>query len=97
MNDDEPSDLHVWHLQKAHYTFKDLGLWKKDGTLDKDYQIQQKQKGKAKVRTSQREEKRKQVEPDINDDEPETSKKGKKSSGGKNKAVVKASGSKSRK
>ena len=34
---DEPSDLHVWHLQKSHYIFKDLGLWKKDGTLDKNY------------------------------------------------------------
>ena len=50
---DESSDLHVWHLQKSQYTFKDLGLWKKDGTLDTGYQIQQKEKGKAKVRTSQ--------------------------------------------
>ena len=25
--DDEPSDLQVWHLEKSHYTFKDLGLW----------------------------------------------------------------------
>lgn len=97
MNDDGPSDLHVWHLEKTHYTFKDLGLWKKDGTLDKDYQIQQKEKGKAKVRTSQRKEKKKQVEPDNSGDESVATRKEKKSSGGKDKAVVKASGSKSRK
>jgi len=45
VEDDEPSDLAVWHSQKTHYTFKDLGLWKKEGTLDKDYQMRQKVKG----------------------------------------------------
>ena len=52
-DDDGPSDLQVWHLEKSHYTFKDLGLWKKDGTLDKDFQRHQKEKGKAKAKTSQ--------------------------------------------
>jgi hypothetical protein len=84
VDDDEPSDLQVWHLEKTHYTFKDLGLWKKDGTLDKDYQRRQKEKGKAKAKTSQRNEKRKKVESD--DCEAETSRKGKKSSGGKTKS-----------
>jgi len=97
VDDDEPSDLEVWHLQKPHYTFKDLGLWKKDGTLNKDYWMQQKEKGKAKVRTSQKKEKRRKVGPDDNVDEFETSKKKKNSSGGKNKVVLKASSSKSRK
>ena len=96
VNDEDPSDLHVWHLQKTQYTFKDLGLWKKDGTLDKDYQIQQKEKGKAEVRTNQRKEKRSNFE--LDDSGDETTRKGKKSSSGKNnKAVLKASGSKSRK
>jgi len=57
VDDDEPSDLEVWHLRKTRYTFKDLGIWKKEGTLDKVYQKQQKEKGKgkgkAKARTSQ--------------------------------------------
>ena len=82
-DDDEPSNLHVWHSEKSHYTFKDLGIWKKDGTLDKDYQRRQKEKGKAKAKTSQRNEKRRKVE---SDDEAETSKKGKKLSGGKTKS-----------
>ena len=84
--DDEPSDLQVWHLEKSHYTFKDLGLWKKDGTLDKDYQRRQKEKGKAKAKTSQRNEKRRKAESDDNVDEAETLKKGRKSSGEKNKS-----------
>jgi hypothetical protein len=71
---DEPSDLQVWHLEKSHYTFKDLGLWKKDGTLDKDYQRRQKEKGKAKAKSSQRNEKRKRVESDDSVGEAETSK-----------------------
>ena len=74
---EHPSDLHVWHLQKTQYIFKDLGLWKKDGTLNKDYQIQQKEKGKAKVRTSQRKEKRSNFELDDSGDET-TTRKGKK-------------------
>jgi len=74
---DEPSDLHVWHMEKAHYTFKDLGVWKKEGTLDKDYQMRQKEKGKAKERTSQRREKRRIAVPI---DEAETSRKKKNSS-----------------
>jgi len=86
VDDDEPSDLKVWHLEKSHYTFKDLGLWKKDGTLDKDYQRRQKEKGKAKAKTRQRKEKRKEVEFDDNVGEAETSKKGKSSSGGKTKS-----------
>src|SRR6266511_6156888 len=34
-DDEGPSDLEVWHLQKPHYTFKDLEIWKKEGTLNK--------------------------------------------------------------
>ena len=85
-DDDEPSDLHVWHSEKSHYTFKDLGIWKKDGTLDKDYQRRQKEKGKAKAKTSQRDEKRRNVGSDDSLGEAETSKKGKKSSGRKTKS-----------
>ena len=85
-DDDEPSNLHVWHSEKSHYTFKDLGIWKKEGTLDKDYQRRQKEKGKAKAKTSQRNEKRRRIESDDNVGEAETSKKGKKSSGGKTKS-----------
>ena len=84
-DDDDPSDLHVWHSEKSHYTFKDLGIWKKEGTLDKDYQRRQKEKGKAKAKTSQREEKRRKVESDDSDGEAGSSKKRKKSSGGKTK------------
>jgi hypothetical protein len=86
-DDAEPSDLHIWHSEKI-YTFKDLGLWKKDGTLDKDYQRRQKEKGKAKAKakTSQRNEKRRKIESDDSIDEAETSKKGKRSSGGKTKS-----------
>ena len=83
---DRPSDLDVWNLEKSHYTFKDLGIWKKDGTLDKDYQRWQKEKGKAKAKTSQRNEKKRQVESDDSIGEAETLKKGKKSSGSKNKS-----------
>jgi hypothetical protein len=82
-DDDEPSDLHVWHSEKSYYTFKDLGIWKKEGTLDKDYQRRQKEKGKAKAKTSQRNEKRRKIGSDDGVGEAETSKKGKKSSGGK--------------
>ena len=85
-DDDEPSNLDVWHLEKSHYTFKDLGIWKKEGTLDKDYQRHQKEKGKAKAKTSQRKEKRRKIESDDSIDEAETSKKRKRSSGGKNKS-----------
>ncbi|KAF8805712.1 hypothetical protein BYT27DRAFT_7103959 [Phlegmacium glaucopus] len=85
-DDDEPSDLKVWHLEKSHYTFKDLGLWKKDGTLDQDYQRRQKEKGKAKAKASHRKEKRREVESNDNVSEAETSKKGKSSSGGKTKS-----------
>lgn len=83
---DEPSDIHVWHSEKTHYTFKDLGIWKKEGTLDKDYQRRQKEKGKAKAKKSQRNEKRKKNESDDSDGEAETSKKKKKSSSGKTKS-----------
>lgn len=86
--DEEPSNLDVWHLEKPHYTFKDLGIWKKEGTLDKEYQKRQKEKGKAKIRTSQRKEKRRMED----SNEPETSRK-ERSSGSK----IKASISKSRK
>jgi hypothetical protein len=85
-DDDEPSDLHVWHSNKSHYTFKDLGIWKKEGTLDKDYQRRQKEKGKAKARTSQQDEKRRKGESDESDGEAGTSKKRKKLSGGKTKS-----------
>jgi hypothetical protein len=85
-DDDEPSDLQVWHVEKSHYTFKDLGLWKKDGTLDKDYQRRQKEKGKAKAKISQRNEKRGKVESDDGGGEAETSKKGKKLLSGKTKS-----------
>ena len=54
-----------------------MGNGEKDGTLDKDYKIQQKQKGKAKVRTSQRKEKRSNFELDDSGDET-TTRKGKK-------------------
>ena len=83
---DEPSDLEVWHLEKNNYTFKDLSLWKKDGTLDKDYQRRQKEKEKAKAKANQRDEKRKKVESDDGVGEAETSRKRKKSSGGKTKS-----------
>ena len=85
VDDDEPSDLQVWHLEKGNYTFKDLGLWKKDGTLDKDYQRRQKEKRKekAKAKTSQRDEKRGKVESDDGVGEAETSKKKKKLSASK--------------
>ena len=92
-DDAEPSDIDVWHLQKTQYTFKDFGVWKQEGTLDKEYQMQQKEKGKAKARMSQRKEKRRMVEPKEGGDEP---RKEKSSSGGKSK-VMKASTSKSRK
>ena len=51
-DDEEPSDLEVWHLQKSCYTFKDLGLWKKEGTLDKEYQ-KRLAKGKTKARQTE--------------------------------------------
>ena len=84
-NDDTPSDMDVWNLEKSHYTFKDLGIWKKDGTLDKNYQRRQKEKGKAKAKTSERKEKRRKLESDdsVGEAETSTSKKVKKSSGGK--------------
>jgi len=82
-DNDEPSDLQVWHSEKSHYTFKDLGIWKTEGTLDKDYQRRQKEKGKAKAKTSQRKEKRRKLESDDSAGEAETSKKAKKSSGAK--------------
>ena len=98
-NEDEPADLEVWHLQKAHYTFKDLGLWKREGTLDKTYQRQkEKEKGKGKTRASQRTEKGRKVKPDISADESaneaEVLRKKKKSG---SKPAPKASGSKSQK
>ena len=82
---DEPSNLHVWHSEKSNYTFKDLGIWKMEGTLDKDYQRRQKEKGKAKAKANQRDEKKRKVDSDDDVAKAETSKKGKKSSGGKTK------------
>jgi hypothetical protein len=81
--DDEPSDLDVWHSEKSPYTFKDLGIWKQEGTLDKDYQRRQKEKEKAKDKKSHQKEKRRKLEYDDSVGEAETSKKVKKSSGGK--------------
>ena len=81
--DDDPSDLHVWHSEKSFYTFKDLGIWKMEGTLDKDYQRRQKEKGKAKDKKSQQKEKRRKLEYDDSIGEAESSKKVKKSSVGK--------------
>lgn len=93
--DTDPSDLDVWHLAKSHYTFKDLGCWKKEGTLDKDYQMRLKKKGKAKERINERKEKKRKERPDDSSDEGGTSRKGKKSSG--KRGALKSSGSKSRK
>jgi len=100
VDDDEPSDLEVWHLRKTRYTFKDLGIWKKEGTLDKIYQKQQKEmgkgKGKAKARTSQRIEKNRKIEPDDSANEVEISRNKKKPSGSRTtKPIPKASSSKS--
>jgi len=104
VDDDGPSDLEVWHLQKTQYTFKDLELWKKEGTLDNDYRMQLKEKGKgkakAKARSSQRSRKSRKAEPDDSIDEAEISSKKKKSSGSRTtttKSVQKASSSKSQK
>ncbi len=99
--EEEPSDLEVWHLQKSSYTFKDLGIWKKDGTLDKEYQKRLKEKAKAKARQNERNEKNRKMYNDSGDDsgdEAESSKKGRKGKKpvGKNKKSVPRS-SKSRK
>jgi len=102
-DDNEPSDLEIWHLQKTNYTFKDLGIWKKEGTLDKIYQKKLKEKelkgkGKAKARQNERKEKNRKVLSGDSVDEAETSKKGKKLSGGNSKkSVSKSSGSKFKK
>ena len=92
-DDAEPSDIDVWHLQKPQYTFKDLGVWKQEGTLDKEYWMQQKKKEKAKARMSERKEKRRLAEPKDGDDEPRK----KTSSSGSKSKVLKASTSTSRK
>jgi len=95
-DDEGPSDLEVWHLQKPHYTFKDLGIWKKEGTLNKDYKKKLQQKEKAKARQKERKEKNRNTDDSI--DEAETSKKGRKMFGGKSKkSVSKLSRSKAKK
>lgn len=107
-DDEDPSDLDVWHLQKPHYTFKDLVIWKKEGTLDKEYQKQlrakerakekAKEKAKARVRQNERKGRDRKVVSEDSMDEAETSKKGKQVSSGKTKkSVSKSSNSKSRK
>ncbi len=95
-DDEEPSDLEVWHLQKSCYTFKDLGLWKKEGTLDKEYQ-KRLAKGKTKARQTEQRDKNREAVYDDSVDKGETSKKGRKSSGKSNKSVSKSSGSRSQK
>ncbi len=102
-DDEEPSDLEVWHLQKLNYTFKDLGIWKKEGILDKKCQKQmrerekgkEKEKEKAKARTRQNEQKEKNRKKSDESGEDSgdgagSSKKGKKvkNSVGKNKKSV---------
>jgi len=95
-DDEGPSDLEVWHLQKPHYTFKDLGIWKKEGTLNKDYKKKLQEKEKAKARQKERKEKNRNTDDSM--DEAETSKKGRKVSGGKSKkSVSKLSRSKAKK
>ena len=84
-NDEGPSDLEVWHLQKPLYTFKDLGIWKKEGTLNKDYKKKLQLKEKAKARQKERKEKNRDTDDSM--DEAETSKKGRKVSSGKSKSL----------
>jgi hypothetical protein len=80
--DDEtdPTDEEVWGIVKAQYTFKDLALWKMQGTLAGRGDSQRKKdKGKAKSRVEERTSKKQRVESDVDIDEG--SKAGKKSSG----------------
>jgi hypothetical protein len=44
-NELEPTDEDVWGVTKSQYTFVDLALWKKHGTLE-DPKGSQKKKGK---------------------------------------------------
>jgi hypothetical protein len=77
-----PSDLDVWHCVKTHYSFKDLRIWKQNGTLDAEYQRQlrqkQKEKGKGKARQQERKEKG-----DVIEEAPVTKKQKRKSGTGK--------------
>jgi L-rhamnose mutarotase len=96
--DDEtdPTDEEVWGIVKAQYTFKDLSLWKMHGTLAVrgDSPRKKMSKGKAKGRDEERTSKKQHVDLDV--DEGQSSKVGKKSSGvSKNKSSK--SGSKSHK
>jgi L-rhamnose mutarotase len=81
--DDEtdPTDQEVWGIIKAQYTFKDLSLWKMQGTLGGRGDSPRKKidKGKAKSRDEERSSKKQRVESDV--DEGQSSKAGKKSSG----------------
>ena len=76
----EPTNLDVWGIDKPQYNFKDLGIWKKDGTLElKKKDIKGKAKEKVKERVNTRDIKKRARE-DDDDKDKEMGKKSKKSS-----------------
>ena len=102
-NEISPSDLEVWHLEKTFYSFKDLNIWKQNGTLNADYQKQllakrRKEKGKSKARQNERREKDRYIDEveDVMGKAPAARKQKKVSGTGKTSgSSSKASGSKS--
>jgi hypothetical protein len=78
----EPTDEEVWGIAKSQYTFVDLGLWKKQGTLKDPRGLQKKKLEKEKTKGREKERKQKRKKDDVDNEEEGSSKKGKSSGSG---------------
>jgi L-rhamnose mutarotase len=78
----EPTDEEVWGIAKSQYTFVDLGLWKKQGTLKDPRGLQKKKLEKEKTKGHEKERKQKRKKDDVDNEEEGSSKKGKSSGSG---------------
>ena len=87
----EPTDEDVWGIAKSQYTFIDLALWKKQGTLRDPKGSQKKKLEKEKTKGCEKERKQKSKKDDSDDEGGGSPKKGK--STGQSKEKSSGSGS----
>jgi hypothetical protein len=81
-NELEPTDEDVWGVTKSQYTFVDLALWKKQGTLEDPKGSQKKKLEKEKTKGREKERKQKGKKDGSEGEEQESPKKGKSSGSG---------------
>ena len=78
----EPRDEDLWGIAKPEYTFVDLGLWKKQGTLRDPGGSQKKKMEKVKSKWRDKERKQKGKKDNSDSEEEGSPKKGKSSGSG---------------